>query len=146
MLVKIKSTLAHRRNQTITLPEGLGEIKFGEDCIAEINSEVADKIIEMNLSGFELVESKTDEGTDLDDIDITEESLSKLKVLELQEVARQCGISDEEFKGKNKKDLISFILAKVSEDKDTSKVIPEETNLDKVTDEGTDKGEEKPQV
>ncbi len=114
-LVKVKSTLPHRAGMTITLPEGLGQVTFDENCETEVTEELASKIEEMNLAGFEVVKKKSDLDDDQDeDVQLTSESLSALKVGDLQEMCKQNQFPEEEWKGKKKAELVEYILEKVA--------------------------------
>ncbi len=55
--VKIISLAKHRVNQTITLPEGLGDVTFDGNCEAEVDEAVATSISKMDI-GIEVVSIK----------------------------------------------------------------------------------------
>ncbi len=109
--VKIISLAKHRVNQTITLPEGLGDVTFDGNCEAEVDEAVATSISKMDI-GIEVVSiKKSSEENDEDDY--TEESLSKMSVKELKEVCKNASLPEEEYKKLNKTDLVTYILEKI---------------------------------
>lgn len=120
--VKVKSTLPHRANQTITLPEGLGQIVFDKDCEVEVSEEIASKIIPMEIGisyAGEEEKDNSDSGSTGDGNTFSKESLMKLTVKALKETCIETDIPEEEYKKITKKEpLVNLILEKLKAEKE----------------------------
>ena len=127
--VKIVTNKSHRAGGKITLPEGLGIVQFDENCQAEIDDEIAERIVAMNI-GIDYVDEEIPE-----DNSFTPESLSKLTVKDLKEICVNAGIAEDEFKKITQKaPLIELILNKLKASVDS----PVETEEEKATREAAE--------
>lgn len=119
-LVKLKSILPHRSNQSIVLPDGLGEVKFDENCIIEVSEEIAEKILKMDIG---IVTVEPEPSLDKDTL-IDESTISKLSKVDLQGICKGNEFPEEEWAALTKPNLVSYILSKVEEAAKTKSLTP----------------------
>jgi len=118
--MKIVTTKLHRRNQKVTF-DGI-TVTFDNDCIAEVTSEEAAKIILKDDSVTELGKSaKNDKDAAKSDNsgagnqNDAGDNLALLTVKELKAVAEEANLPKEEWETLKKVDLLEYIKTKTKE-------------------------------
>lgn len=124
-MVKLKTNLTHRYGREVNLPV-VGKVTFSDKGEISVTEEEATALLKEDGIGLEKVSDKKDSsstttttlnpdngGAGAGGSLYTVESLNKMKVPELKDVADKSGLPEDEWQGLRKDDLIIYLLDKL---------------------------------
>lgn len=108
--VSISTSLKHRSNKSVII-EGKN-VKFDEKCVAEVDENIYEDLIDADES-LKLLDSKKTES----DNDYKKE-LTAMSKASLVELAKTSELPEEEYKDLNKEKLVEYLFGKLTKTDD----------------------------